>query len=173
MKFDNDIFNSFNKKPNDLKLSAHYYNENTLIIELIGVLDTFNSNDFGNLIINIIDNFNGEHIVLDFKDLTYAMSIGIGKVAELVIYSNNKRIELHLFNLPDKIKEMFELLGFYPIFSHVDNLNNLNKDNKIYLDINCLKCDTKIRIFKSGSFKCPKCQQLMIVTDDNNLIIGE
>jgi len=173
MKFDNNVFNDFNKKPNDLELLAYYYNDDTLVIELIGVLDTFNSNDFYDLIIKIIDNFKEDHIVLDFKGLTYMMSIGIGKIAELVIKSCDKGIELHLFNLTDKIKEMFELLGFYNIFSHISDLNSLNKENKIYLDINCLKCDTKIRIFKSGSFKCPKCQNLMVIDDNDNLIAGE
>jgi len=173
MKFDNNVFNNFNKKPNDLELLAYYYNDNTLVIELIGVLDTFNSNDFGKLILNIINKCKIEHIVLDFNGLTYAMSIGIGKIAEIVINSYNRGVELHLYNLTDKIKEMFELLGFYPIFSYVDNLDNLDKNNKIYVDINCLKCDTKIRIFKSGGFKCPKCQKLMVIDDNDNLTMGE
>ena len=56
------------------------------------------------------------HLVLDMRDLTYLNSAGLRILADYLTISRANQGDLHLAGLSDKIRRVFEIIGFDNFF---------------------------------------------------------
>jgi len=176
MKLNNDIFKANNERSNDLKINGYYYDDKAIVYELNGILDGYNSQDYSTLIEKSVNENKGiKHVILDFSNLTYCISVGAGNTTHILKKMGEAGITLHLYNLNVKITEVFKLLGFYSMFSIIFDFQEIYnfKESLFPTTVNCLRCDIKLRILKPGTFKCSSCQQVLIVDDNKNIELGE
>ncbi len=145
------------------------------LIILTGYLDTNNSTLFTDTIINYLQSYHGDMIIIfDFLHLSYISSTGIGAFTSILTYAKNNNLKLFILNSQEKIKTVFELLGFRNVFNFINNLNEINKLNNTSLkNQECPKCKKLLKISKAGKFKCPSCNSIIIIDKSENIILEE
>ncbi len=91
-----------------------------VILDLVGRLDANTSGELEAVVIPLIDG--GEKkIILDFSDLEYISSAGLRLLLLAAKKLRNNKGEIILCSMKDFIKEIFEISGFTPIFTIMDN----------------------------------------------------
>lgn len=89
------------------------------IINLIGYLDAHTAPVLENNFVNLIGK-NRFQIVVDFKDLAYISSAGLGVFMAYVEEIRQNKGDIKLSGMSDKVYNIFDLLGFpllYEIFN--------------------------------------------------------
>jgi len=85
-----------------------------------GSLDNDNSRDFRALAQCALESVaSGEALILDLAGLGYVSSAGVGALT--ILLSEAKRRETYLFlkGMQDRVRAVFELLGFADFFSYI------------------------------------------------------
>jgi len=85
-----------------------------------GFLDAHTVPEMEKIIQNLIHD--GKYkIVVDFKDLSYISSAGLGVFMSVIGDVKGNDGDIVLMDMPPKIYKVFDLLGFTEIFTIVDN----------------------------------------------------
>lgn len=77
------------------------------IIKIKGEIDLNNSKKLK----EIVKQMNKSNIVMDFKDVNYLDSAGIGALISIHKDLQNKSGSLEIINIDKKIKELFDMVG--------------------------------------------------------------
>jgi anti-anti-sigma factor len=163
------LINVFNNKKIGITIEKSFVNEddNILLIEVQGILDTNNSSFFSDIIIKIIEYYKtSKIIIIDVFKITYISSTGIGSLVTILTHTRKRSINIHLLKMNEKLKDIFTLLGFTSYFSFINDIKEItNSNNTSFKIINCITCKKRLKIRKPGRFKCPNC--------DTNIVIEE
>ena len=106
----------------DLTISTNYKNDYTLVL-LKGVLDLYTSAEF---VRGLYDNETTQHrtILLDFKELQFVDTHGIGTLVQSYKTLAEKGISIKILSASSSIKKALELAGFHklgiPIYDSLD-----------------------------------------------------
>jgi len=165
------------------------------IIEMEGHLDSESSPDFDEYVCKLLDN-NVIYILIDLKNLNYISSEGIGAVLMIQKRISGKNGLAIFFNLNFEISSLFKLLGFDKVLTiasgradalqildkHIEfspnkgelhehndfvSIEEKNFDNFV---IECIKCNSLIRINDFGDHRCPFCDAQFTVTDEKKAV---
>ena len=90
-----------------------------VVAALVGRLDSSNSKDLEQELMRHIDG--RDAVVLDFRRLDYISSAGLRVVLLTGKKMRASRGRLALCNLPEPVREVFEISGFLSIFSVYDD----------------------------------------------------
>lgn len=153
--------------------------EDTLIIHLNGVIDTYNADFFRIQISKIIDR-GYINIVIDATAATYMTSAGIGAFAALLRAVRKRGGSLIIFGMPKKIFEVFKLLGFASFFhfcgTREEALRSVNIESApvdiFPIQLICPVCCGRLKAKKPGSYNCPSCKTPLGVDDGGELQLG-
>ena len=102
------------------------------VINLKGYLDAHTAPILENNFVSLIDK-NRFKIVVDFKDLAYISSAGLGVFMAFIEKIRDGRGDIKLAGMNDKVYNIFDLLGFpllYEIFHTEDEAINKFVENK-------------------------------------------
>lgn len=83
-------------------------NENGIVVELVGSLDSLTSKDFENKIFSIDKT---RSVVLDFKELNYMSSAGLRCILILFKQMSDKS-NFKIINVKEDVFSVFEMTGF-------------------------------------------------------------
>jgi anti-sigma B factor antagonist len=104
------------------------------VINLAGYLDAHTAPTLENNFTELIDN-NKFKIVVNFKDLAYISSAGLGVFMAYIEKIRNNNGDIKLTNMNEKVFNIFDLLGFpllYEIFSTEEEaVNKYNESSSI------------------------------------------
>src|SRR3954468_16449581 len=89
---------------------------NVVSIELAGQLDAHTANEFERLLERIVRNEAQRRIVLDFHNLDYISSAGLGVLMGLIEEVRAAGGDIKLAALPERIYHILDLLGFPLVF---------------------------------------------------------
>jgi len=156
----------------------------TVQLVLSGYLDTYNSPEFQNHINSLI-NSGVKRIIFNCKGLNYISSTGIGAFASFLKNIKQKKGELALFGLQDRVKEVFQLLGFTNFFNIGEDFNqalemidkkpdevkveNLVEKSVFPLIFKCPLCEKKLKAQKAGKFRCSGCKGVISIDSDGEV----
>jgi len=159
--------------------------QNTVQLVLNGYLDTYNSPEF-QYHINSLINSGIKNIILNCNGLNYISSTGIGTFASFLKNVKQKKGQIVIFGLQDRVKEIFQLLGFISFFNIVEDFNqalevinkNLelqkkgNQEHKIVFPLvfECPHCGKKLKTQKPGKFRCSGCKGVISVDSDGRVV---
>lgn len=90
------------------------------VLEISGFLDAHTAPDFEAEVQKAIDE-GALHIVVDASGLDYISSAGLGVFMGFIEEIREKGGDLKICGLSDKVREVFELLGFDTLFDIVDD----------------------------------------------------
>jgi len=164
-------FDDFNGKHSDLQLQGMYEKE-VMIISPVGSIDTYNSTSFDKAVQSVISGLEElpHHVVFNMAGVTYVSSTGIGIFTSLLKFFGDKKIEMHLWRIQDKVFDIFQLLGFTTFIHFIQDLNEIQDgfaertvEPKL---VACPHCGKTIKITKAGKFRCGTCKGILIVNDN-------
>lgn len=92
-----------------------YVKKDILILRLKGELDDISVQDLRTKIINYIDNYNICHLVLNFNDLTFLDSSGIGFIIGRYHQLKRKNGDITISNINSKIERIIYISGLAKI----------------------------------------------------------
>ncbi|MFW6137786.1 MAG: anti-sigma factor antagonist [Spirochaetota bacterium] len=161
----------------------------TVQLVLNGYLDTYNSPEFQSHINSMI-NSEIKYLVFNCNGLNYISSTGIGAFTAFLKLLKQKKGDMVLFGLQDKVLEVFQLLGFtsfFKIASDLDEaLSSLKKQGRgrehdtreggtsaaFPLIFECPRCRKKLKTSRPGKFRCSGCKGIVVVDDKGNAAQG-
>ncbi len=170
------FFDEFNKSEKEVTIEESYFNNSSKFVLLVinGCIDTYNSNDFLNIIIKFCKLHERSIIVLDGSGIHYMSSTGIGSFIELQKYCIEDKIMIYLLGIQQNIIEIFTLLGFKSYFNYINDLKDIKRE-KIIRSIfpykfECLYCNARLVASKNGSIICTQCYSEMRVNTDGEKV---
>ena len=95
----------------------------TVQLILTGYLDTYNSPEFQTHVNQLIDS-NINRIIFNCNGLNYISSTGIGAFTAFLKNLKQKKGDMVLFGLQNKVLDVFQLLGFTKFFKIADDLDS-------------------------------------------------
>ena len=180
MKSENKHLNFVLGEHPDFKLTPEEVGvEDTLIIHLTGMIDTYNADFFRIQISKVIEE-GYVNIVIDATATTYMTSAGIGAFAALLRAVRKRGGSLVIFGMPKKIFEVFKLLGFASFFhfcnTRKEALSSVNIESPSVdvfpVTLTCPVCCRRLETAKSGRLTCSSCKAPLSVGDDGELRLG-
>lgn len=146
-----------------------------VILELDGLIDTYNSSDLQKEVLDIISSYS--KIVFDCSKLTYVSSTGVGTFMVFLKSVKEKNGTIVLANLQQKVMEIFQLLGFSKFFTVTDSLDEGLKVLGISTEakscfpkvFECPACGKKLKASKSGKFRCIQCSAIIGISLDGTV----
>jgi anti-sigma B factor antagonist len=90
--------------------------EGITLIELSGQLDAHTAPEFERFLEERVRNEQKSHLILDFSQLEYISSAGLGVLMGLIEEVRSQSGDMKLINVPDKIYHVLDLLGFPIVF---------------------------------------------------------
>jgi len=170
-------FDEFNGKHSDLQLQG-VYEKQVLIISPIGSIDTYNSASFDDAIQSAMSQIEDTpiHAVFNMAGVSYVSSTGIGIFTSLLKFFGERKIEMHLWRIQDKVFDVFQLLGFTTFIHFISELKEI-QDRFATRTVEprllpCPHCGKTIKVTKAGKFKCGTCKGILMVDDNMEIHQG-
>ena len=84
-----------------------------------------------------------------------------------------KNKKIFISNLQQKVKEVYELLGFSNFFDIIDNLNEISVERKhlFPVSLKCPQCSVSLKAPRPGRFSCKLCKHIFIIDELGKLEI--
>jgi len=96
--------------------------ESLTVLELGGQLDAHTAWEFERFLERVVRNENKNRIILDFHDLEYISSAGLGVLMGLIEEVRASGGDIKLAIVPEKIYHVLDLLGFPMVFQIFPNI---------------------------------------------------
>ncbi len=92
-----------------------------LIVKVTGELDMHTVDYFKNTIIQKMNKHSLQHLVLNFTEVSFIDSSGLGAILGRYRFLDKKRGQIILVGLRPAVKKVFKLAGMLKIIREVDN----------------------------------------------------
>ncbi len=89
---------------------------NIILLTLAGELDMYNSTEFRQHIDAMLDKHSPKGLLMNFRDLTYVDSSGIGQLLSLIKRTTQKNCETCFCHIQDQVLEIIKLTRILPLF---------------------------------------------------------
>lgn len=179
----NALINGFDDTTNDsLKITLSSCDElkDGIIITLNGYIDIYTSQFFQEQIEKIVK---AGYINLIFvcKNLNYVSSTGIGVFSSLLKNIKLQSGDVILVDMPEKVLEVFQLLGFSQLFQFQDNVENaigffhqeVETEVPVFpMIFSCPVCSKRLKTTSPGRFRCSECKSILAVDDQGKVLVG-
>jgi anti-sigma B factor antagonist len=119
---------AFNAQDHRISIKAVYCeaSRRSLCLHLYGELDNESGLPFEKRITTYLTRkFIPPVLILECSKLNYVSSTGIGVFVNILMQCNRQGIQLYLCALPEKIKNLFSLLGFSSYFTFIDSVSEV------------------------------------------------
>jgi len=171
-------------------------NGKTVQLILNGYLDTYNSPEFQSHINTLIDS-GVQGIIFNCNGLNYISSTGIGAFTAFLKLLKQRKGDMVLYGLQQKVMEVFQLLGFTKFFKITESMDeairllkegkagnqasvsnaaaqpaqqrSVLKKNLFPLIFECPYCKKKLKTSKQGKFRCSGCKGIISVDDNGGV----
>ena len=119
MDFQSNQFTALNDANREVTLSGHYFNSDPgkLVIEVDGLLNTDNADEFRNAVVNALQEVTDvKTVAFDLSKLSYISSTGLGSFTVIQSEAKKAGIPFSLFGITEKVQSIFDNLGFTNFF---------------------------------------------------------
>jgi anti-anti-sigma factor len=159
----------------------------TVQLILTGYLDTYNSPEFQMHVNQLIDS-GINRIIFNCNGLNYISSTGIGAFTAFLKNLKQKKGDMVLFGLQNKVIDVFQLLGFTKFFKIAEDLDlalgmlegtgagapagGLAEAEAVPLFpliFECPHCAKKLKASKPGKYRCSGCRGIIKVDEQGTV----
>lgn len=161
-----------------LRLDVKRVDSDTLYIKVVGSLDTYNSNFFTQQVHATME-AGFKNFIFDASQLSYASSTGIGSFTAIMKSTKTNGGSIRLAGVANKVRDVFSLLGFtqfFPFHGSVEEALDAHTREKsgessevFPAVIQCPICEKKLKVKKSGIFRCPECKSNLAIDERANV----
>lgn len=151
-----------------------------IIIALNGYIDIYTANFFQGQIEKILA-AGYINLIFNCKDLNYVSSTGIGVFSSLLKNIKLQGGDIVLVNMPEKVLEVFQLLGFSQLFLFKDSIEEaiafyhqeVETEEPVFpMIFSCPVCSKRLKTTGSGRFRCSECKSILAVDEKGNILVG-
>ncbi|MHC4885850.1 MAG: STAS domain-containing protein [Planctomycetota bacterium] len=163
--------------------------EGAIKVDLKGSIDPGTFEDFQGLFDTLLGGsvFN---IVINFEELTYINSTGMGLMVQVVDQFNEKDGQIILMSIPPKVMLVMEMLGLQEFFTIVPDVQgalavfaggeapassvemHLKEEGTVVdrdqeattASVECGHCGVTLTVSAAGSYQCPRCRSVLKVS---------
>lgn len=151
-----------------------------IIIALNGYIDIYTAMFFQNQIEKVTkEGF--INLIFDCKNLNYVSSTGIGVFSALLKNIKLQSGDIILVNVPEKVYEVFQLLGFVQLFQFRNSLEEavsfFHQEVEVASSVfpmvfSCPVCSKRLKTASSGRFRCSECKSILAVDNEGKVLVG-
>ena len=183
MSLNNNVVAGFDDEKDDsLKISLESVKDanNCIILFLNGYIDTYNSSFFQKAVAKVVS-AGYINLIFNCAGLNYVSSTGIGAFTAFLKLVKPKGGDVVLLEIQPKVYEVFQLLGFSQFF-------NIKESREIAVEFfkqevqapvgvfpkifSCHMCAKKLRVGKSGRFRCSECKTILAINGQGAISLG-
>lgn len=181
---DNDaLVLGFNETTNDnlkITLTACDSLKGGIIITLNGYVDIYTSMFFQGQIEKVVK-AGYVNLIFDCKNLSYVSSIGIGVFSSLLKSIKLQSGDIMLINMPEKVHEVFQLLGFSQFFHFRNSIDEaisffhqeIDTSTSVFpMVFGCPVCSKRLKATSAGRFRCSECKSILAVDNQGKVLVG-
>jgi len=161
----------------DLKVDIVKIQGAVIVVSLKGLIDTYNT-PFLSKKVNLPIGYGYDKIVFNLFGVTYMSSTGIGIFTTFLRQLRSMRGDFVLASVPQKIKDVFELIGFSSFFNFAPDTAEAiamldgsapEEVKSPFPKIFRCTCRKKLKVSKPGKFRCPQCRSVISVNKDGTV----
>lgn len=150
------------------------------VITLNGYIDIYTAVFFQTQIEKIIE-AGFINLIFDCKHLNYVSSTGIGVFSALLKNIKLQSGDIILVNMPEKVYEVFQLLGFVQLFQFRNTLEEAtgffrqeveSVPSVFPMVFSCPVCSKRLKTTSAGRFRCSECKSILAVDDEGKVLVG-
>ena len=152
---------------------------NSLAMKLRGQIDTYSSLFFQRSGKKAID-AGFTNLIFLLKGVDYVSSMGVGAFMQLQKAARERGGDIAMVEVHPKVREIFELMCLEKFFSCTDSLDEAvaplmqnGKAPTFPRTVQCPICEKKLRVPRSGSFRCPECKTVMAIDESGAALLRE
>jgi anti-sigma B factor antagonist len=143
--------------------------DNCLVVRPRGQLDSYSTHFFQRSLKRLIE-AGFVNLVLQLDGVDYVSSMGVGAFVQLQRIVKEKGGEIALADVHPKVMVIFRLMCLDKLFACSDSLEEAvtplkNKTPLFPRALACPICDKRLRVVKSGRFRCPECKTILSVSE--------
>ena len=153
----------------------------SLILELEGYIDTYNSGFFQKRIQKALE-AGFVRLIFNCSGLNYVSSTGIGSFTTFLQTAKVKGGDVVLLSLQPKVFEVFQLLGFSQFFPIKDDLEesiayfrmSIGGEEAVSFPkiFPCPVCTKNLKAAKPGRFRCSECKTILTIDNMGVVSLG-
>jgi anti-anti-sigma factor len=152
--------------------------DDAVIVRLAGFIDMFNSREFSDELTRLIKS-GVTRIALDFRAISFLASAGIGAVVGGVKAIREVSGTMVLFGVIPRVMEVLQLLGFAEFLTILETeaeavaqLQQTTVAPVFPAVASCPICGKRLRLSRSGRFRCPGCRTVVYVNQRALIELG-
>lgn len=151
-----------------------------IIITLNGYIDIYTSMFFQGQIEKIVE-AGYINLIFDCKNLNYVSSTGIGVFSSLLKNIKLQSGDIILINIPEKVHEVFHLLGFSQFFHFRNSVDEAisffhqeaDTSTSVFpMIFGCPVCSKRLKATNAGRFRCSECKSILAVDEQGKVLVG-
>ena len=151
-----------------------------VIITLNGYIDIYTSMFFQRQIEMVVE-AGYINLIFDCKNLNYVSSTGIGAFSSLLKNIKLQSGDIVLISIPEKVHEVFQLLGFSQFFHFYNTLDEAISFFRQEADTStpvfpmifgCPVCSKRLKATNAGRFRCSECKSILAVDEQGKVLVG-
>lgn len=163
--------------------------EGLMHTELHGILDAYNSNEFGKIMARFYEQGKFTNMTFECSGMSYMASTGVGIMTHMLRLVKQNCGNMIMINMQHKVHDVLQLLGFSQFFEFSESLaeaiSKLGVECKdeeeeelpeeatlipvFPVVINCPTCGKRLRAPKAGRFRCTHCKGILTVNVDGEV----
>lgn len=179
----NALVSGFDETTNDslkITLSPCEKLRGGIVVTLNGYIDIYTSMFFQGQIEKIIG-AGYINLIFDCKSLSYVSSTGIGVFSALLKNIKLQSGDIIIVNMPEKVSEVFQLLGFSQFFQFRDTVEDavgfFHQEDETEAAVfpmifACPVCSRRLKTPGPGRFRCSECKSILAVDDQGKVLVG-
>lgn len=149
-----------------------------MVLELIGSIDSFNSNSLHRQIMRVVD-AGFIRLIFSLSRVDYISSTGVGTLVSLLRTVAEKGGNLALVKMQPKVASIFRLMCLDNFFSCSESVEDALKRARpagvgpvFPFHFACPICDKRLVASKTGRFRCPTCKSILAVGSAGEVSLG-
>lgn len=151
------------------------------LVSLKGYIDTYNAPGFHKQIKKVIQT-GYIRLILDFTNITYISSTGIGILTEILKEVKSQGGELAFTGVAERVYDVFKLLGFSLFFTITETREEAVEMLAVQGTaatretfpriISCPACGKRLRASSAGRFRCAECKTILAIAETGRVVVG-
>ncbi len=175
----NDILPGFDEDSSDfltITLQKVEGVDNCLVLKPKGQIDLYSTQYFQRSARRVID-AGFVNLIFLLGGVDYVSSMGVGAFVQLQKATKEKGGALAIADAHPKVMEIFKLMCLDKMLACSDSLDEAaaflrGRVPAFPKAIECPICDRKLRVVKSGRFRCPRCKTVLSIDNSGVVSLG-
>lgn len=152
--------------------------KNACFVTVEGYVDTYNSSYFKDKITELF-NAGFERFILDFQNVKYVSSTGVGCIIAILKELRTVGGDLVLYKVSPEVYQVIQILGFAKIIRKFDLKDEINEyfgekkaDAFSFPAIaTCPSCHKQLKVMHAGRFRCSGCSNIFSLQENGNVTL--